>query len=138
MPSDIQLAGYETVGVFTPIQLWAGEKQPVSTQGVLTAGQKVGQLNGRGETFKFPVVALVGGKFVKWDPAGANGAAVIAGVLPHALDASATGTNADIATPVFVEGIPNFEALDIGAVDYATIRAAAQAPGVALVFQKLY
>ena len=135
---DKILAGFRTVGNFQPIQLYAGEKQVVTTQGVLTSGQKVGQLNARDETFKFPVVALVGGKFVKWNQAGNDGSQIIAGVLPHALDASATGYNADVDTPVIVEAVLNFEALDIGAVTYAQLRAAAQAPGVAIVFQKLY
>lgn len=136
--ADKQLAGYETVGTFTPIQLRAGENQSVTTQGTLTAGQKVGQLNARNETYKFGVVAIVGGKFVKWDQAGADGSEVIAGVLPHALDASATGYNADVDTPVIVQDVLNFEALDIGNVTYAQLRAAAQAPGVNLLFQKLY
>ena len=135
---DKTLAGFETVGTYEPIQLYAGEKQPVTTQAVLTSGQKVGQLNARGETYKFPVVALVGGKLVKWNQAGNDGSQIIAGVLPHALDASATGYNADVNTPVIVEAVLNFEAMDIGNVTYAQLRAAAQAPGVAIVFQKLY
>ena len=134
---DRMLAGYETVGEFTPIQLYAGEKQPVTTQGVLTAGQNVGQLNARGETFKFPIVAEVAGKLVEFNPAGADGSEVIKGVLPHALDASATGYNADVDTPLIVEAVLNFEAMDT-AETYAELREAAQAPGTAITFQKLY
>ena len=135
---DKMLAGFRTVGTFEPIQLYAGEVQHVSTQDVLTAGQKVGQLNARDETYKFPVVARVGGKLVKWNQAGNDGSQIVAGILPHALDASATGYNADVDTPLIVEIVANFEALDIGAVTYAQMRAAAQAPGVNIVFQKLY
>lgn len=125
---DIQLAGYETLGTYTPIQLWAGEKQPVSTQGVLAAGNKVGQLNSRRQTYKFGLVAEVGGKLVPYNPAGADGSEVLKGILPHALDTSATGYNADTDTPLFVEGVFNFEALDT-ARTYAQMRAAKQAPG---------
>lgn len=139
MASDRILAGgVETVGTYAPIQLYAGERPPVTTQAVLTAGQKVGQLNARNETFKFPVVALVGGKLVKWNQAGNDGSQIIAGVLPHALDASATGYNADVDTPIIIDAVLNFEAMDIGAVTYAQARAAAQAPGVNITFQKLY
>lgn len=131
--SDIQLAGYETIGTFVPIQLYAGEKQPVTTQGVLAAGNKVGKLNSRRQTYKFGVVSEVGGKLVPW-----TGAAPIKGILPHALDTSATGYNADTDTPVFVEGVFNFEALDLTDETYAELRAAEQAPGTGMTFQKLY
>ena len=133
MADDIQLAGYRTVGTFVPIPLYAGEKQPVTTQGVLKSGQKVGELNARGETYKFPVVSEVAGKLVDWD-----GSAPIKGILPHALDASATGRNADTPTPIFVEGVFNYEALDLDAALYADLRAAEQAPGTAITWQKLY
>lgn len=134
---DKMLAGFETIGTYEPIQLYAGEKQPVTTQGVLSSGQKVGQLNARGETYKFPIVAEVGGELVEWNPAGADGSEIIKGVLPHALDASATGYNADVDTPVIVEAVLNFEAMDTDQT-YAEMRAAAQAPGTAITFQKLY
>lgn len=65
---DRILAGYRTVGTFAPIQLWAGEPNGQTTQGTVAAGQVLGLLNDREETYKFPVVALVGGKLVKWDP----------------------------------------------------------------------
>lgn len=135
---DKMLAGYRTVGTFEPIQLYAGENQHVSTQGTLKAGEKVGQLNARDETFKFPVVAEVAGKLVKWNPNGADGSEVIAGVLPHALDASATGYNADVDTAVIVQAVLNFEAMDVGDTTYAAMRAAEQGPGVNIRFQTLY
>lgn len=134
---DRMLAGFETVGRFEPIQLFAGEKQPVTTQGTLAAGHKVGQLNARGETFKFPIVAEVDGELVPFNAAGADGSQIIKGVLPHALDTTADGYNAPVDTPLFVEAVLNFEAMDT-ALDYAALRAAEQAPGTAITFQKLY
>ena len=243
---DRILAGYRTVGSFAPIQLWAGEPNGQTTQGTVAAGQVLGLLNDREETYKFPVVALVGGKLVKWNPlasdnyddyatgtltfsvavptagetvtiagkgitfrvaadpdedevtigatlnataanlanfinahrndfgvaggvtataagtvvtvrspgtagnavtlaeAGANiaasgatlaggtdsdaepgGAAKPYGILPHALDTSATGYNADVDSPVFISGHPNFEALDLPVgTTYAEVKAA--------------
>lgn len=134
---DRMLAGYETVGTFTPIQLYAGENQVVTTQGTLSSGQNVGQLNARGETFKFPLVAEVGGELVEFNPAGADGSEVLKGVLPHALDASATGYNADVDTPVIVQAVLNYEAMDT-ALTYEQLRAVEQAPGTNITFQKLY
>lgn len=60
--------GFNTEGTFTPIQLWAGEPNGQTTQGVAAAGHVFGQTNSRGETYKFPVVALVGGLLVPWNP----------------------------------------------------------------------
>lgn len=68
MASDKMLAGYETIGRFEPIQLYAGEKQPVSTQGTAAEGFVFGKLNERRETYKFAVVAEVGGVLVPWNP----------------------------------------------------------------------
>lgn len=255
---DRILAGYRTVGTFAPIQLWAGEPNGQTTQGTVKSGQVLGLLNDREETYKFPVVALVGGKLVKWDPlasdnyddyatgtltfstavptaaetatiagkvitfraaadpdedevtigatlnataanlaafinahrndfgvaggvtasaagavvtvrspgtagnavtlaeAGANiaasganltggtdsdaelgGAAKPYGILPHALDTSATGYNADVDSPVFISGHPNFEALDLPVgTTYAEIKAAFA--GTMINVQRLY
>jgi len=60
--------GVDTIGTFSPIQLWAGEPNGQTTQGRAAAGHVFGQKNARGETFKFPVVALVGGLLVPWNP----------------------------------------------------------------------
>lgn len=60
--------GLNLEGTFTPIQLWAGEPNGQTTQGTCAAGHVFGQKNSRGETFKFPVVALVGGLLVPWNP----------------------------------------------------------------------
>lgn len=257
---DRILAGYRTVDSVAPVQLYAGEKQPVSTQGVAAAGYKFGLLNEQGITSKFPVVAEVGGELVPWNPladsntasafatgtftfsiavptagetvtiggqtitfaaaadadtqwevaigadlaataanlaalinlnrnafgtafpvtassAGAvttvrapgdageavtlaetgvniaaSGATLTAGadsdatpgganlptaILPHALDTTATGYNAIVDTPMFVEGVFNYEALDVPAgTTYAEMRAAFRRSGI--VIQKLY
>jgi hypothetical protein len=238
--------GLDSIGAFEPIQLWAGEPNGQTTQGTAAAGYKFGQTNSRGETFKFPVVALVGGLLVPWNPladsdvpnafasgtytfstavptagetvtingkvitfrtaadpalnevtigatltataanlvafvnkhrndfggpqvtatnaagvvtlkspgvagnavttteAGANiaasgatltggtdsdaeagGARVPYGILPHALDTTATGYNAAVDTPVFISGHPSFTALDLpDGTTYAEIKAA--------------
>ena len=60
--------GLNLEGTFTPIQLWAGEPNGQTTQGTCAEGHVFGQKNSRGETFKFPVVALVGGLLVPWNP----------------------------------------------------------------------
>lgn len=134
---DRILAGYETVGNFQPIQLYAGEADTVSTQEVLKAGEKVGTLNARGETYLFPVVALVSGKLIAYDKEnGVAGSNVAYGILPHALDASVTGYNADVNTPVFVGGVFNFEALSADGATYAQLKAAFARTNI--VIQKLY
>lgn len=141
MATDKMLAGYETVGRFEPIQLYAGEKQPVTTQGTAASGHIFGKLNDRRETYRFAIVAEVAGELVPFDAAGADGSEIIKGVLPHYLDTSATGHNADVDTPIIVEAVLNFEAMDLEDfedADYRALRSAAQAPGTAITFQKLY
>jgi hypothetical protein len=257
--ADRILAGYETVDSVTPVQLYAGEKQPVTTQGVAAAGYVFGMMNAQGGTSKFPVVAEVGGELVPWNPladsnapgafatgtvtfstavpsanetvtingevitfkaaadpdefevtigatlaltaaalaafinehrnefgtdfpitatssagvvtvrapgdageavtlaeAGANiavsggtlasgsdndatpgGANLPVAILPHALDTTANGYNAAVDTPMFVEGVFNYEALDLPeGTTYAEIRAAFRRSGITI--QKLY
>ena len=68
MGDRILAHGLTSEGSFEPIQLWAGEPNGQTTQGVAAAGHKFGKLNARGETYKFPVVALVGGVLVPWNP----------------------------------------------------------------------
>lgn len=135
--SDKILAGYGTVGRYEPIQLYAGENQAVTTQGVVKSGAKIGKLNERNETYKFGLVAEVAGKLVPFNAAGNDGSQKLKGVLPHALDTSATGYNADVNSSVIVQAVLNFEAMDT-ALDYAALRAADQAPGTNITFQKLY
>lgn len=137
MAEDRILAGYRTVDTVTPVQLYAGEKQVVTTQGVVAAGQVLGLLNAQGTTSKFPIVALVGGLMVEYNPAGADGSEVPYGVLPHALDTSATGYNANVDSPVIVEAVLNYEALDTAAT-YADLKAAFAGAPTAIVIQKLY
>jgi len=60
--------GLNLEGTFTPIQLWAGEPNGQTTQGTCAAGHVFGLKNSRGETYKFPVVALVAGLLVPWNP----------------------------------------------------------------------
>lgn len=61
--------GVTDIGTFTPIQLWAGEPNGGTTQGVLASGFVFGKTNDRGETYKFPVVARrADGKLVPWNP----------------------------------------------------------------------
>lgn len=86
--------GLNLEGTFTPIQLWAGEPNGQTTQGTCAAGHVFGQKNSRGETFKFPVVALVGGLLVPWNPladsdvpnAFASGTMTVANAVPVAGD----------------------------------------------------
>lgn len=144
MAEDRILAGYRTVDSVEPVQLYAGEKQPVTTQGTLASGENVGLLDDQGRTAKFPIVALVSGELVEYDAAaddgggaGTGAAATPYGILPHALDASATGYNAAVDTPVIIEAVINFEALDT-AETYADLKAAFAAAGSGIVIQKLY
>lgn len=68
MGDRILAHGLTSEGTFEPIQLWAGEPNGQTTQGTCAAGHVFGALNARGETYKFPVVALVGGLLVPWNP----------------------------------------------------------------------
>lgn len=260
MAEDRMLAGYRTVDTVEHVQLYAGEKQAVTTQGVAASGYLFGEVDEKGRTYKFPVVALVGGKLVPWNPladsnapgafatgtvtfssavptagetvtingqaitfraaadadtqfecaigatlaataanlaalindnrnefgttfpitatssagvvtvrapgdageavtlaeAGANiavsganlasgsdndalagGANLPVAILPHALDTTATGYNADVDTPMFVEGVFNFEALSVPeGTTYAELRAAFMRTGITI--QQLY
>lgn len=86
--------GLNQEGTFTPIQLWAGEPNGHTDRGIAAAGYTFGQKNSRGETYKFAVVALVGGKFVPWNPqadsdvpnAFASGTMTVANAVPVAGD----------------------------------------------------
>lgn len=67
----------------------------------------------------------------------AGGARVPYGILPHALDTTATGYNAAVDTPVFISGHPNFAALDLPVgTTYQEIKAAFA--GTMINVQKLY
>lgn len=66
--SDGLAHGVDTIGSFEPIQLYAGEGPIQSTQGVAAEGYTFGKKNTRGETYKFAIVALVGGLLLPWNP----------------------------------------------------------------------
>ena len=143
MAEDRILAGFRTVDSVEPVQLYAGEKQVVTTQGTVASGQTLGALNAQGTTALFAIVALVGGELVEYDStaddggAGTGAAATPYGVLPHALDTSATGYNDAVDSPVIIEGVLNFEALDTDET-YADLKAAFAAAPTGIVIQKLY
>lgn len=94
MGDRILAHGLTSEGSFEPIQLWAGEPNGQTTQGTCAAGHVFGALNARGETYKFPVVALVGGLLVPWNPlsdsdvpnAYASGTLTIANAVPAVND----------------------------------------------------
>lgn len=101
---DIILAGgIETIGTYQPIQLYAGEAtNGRTTQGTVAAGQKLGKLNARGETYLFAVVALVGGLLVAWDPlAGGAAADNATGTMTFANAVPADGDTVTIDGRVF-------------------------------------
>lgn len=149
--TDRILAGYRVVGSHLPIQLYAGEKQVVTTQGTVAADQTLGQINDEGNTYRFPVVALVGGELVEWDSTAADvevtgGAedqtapAPVTkpyGILPHAIDTTDEGYDGVVDSPVIVEAVINFEALHLpNDESYEEVKAAFAGTGI--VIQRLY
>lgn len=125
--TDKALAGYENVGTFTPDQLYAGEADIVTTQGVVAAAQ--------GALEKNQVVALVGGNLIPYDKEnGVAGSNVPYGVLPHALADLAV----DQDTPVIIGGVLNFDALVADGQTYAGLRKAFADANSNIVIQKLY
>lgn len=123
---DKALAGYETVDTFTPDQLYAGEADIVTTQGVVGAAS--------GALEKYQVVAEVAGLLVAYNKEGADGSQIPYGVLPHAIPDS--GVDQD--TPVIVGGVLNFDVLVADAATYAVLRAAFAQSNSNIVIQKLY
>lgn len=96
---DKTLAGTGDLGSFTPEQLFAGERQIVTTRGTFTTGLVFAQ---------FEVVGVdADGKFTKL--ADATGEAHF--VTAHAIDTSATGYNAEADGPVYEQAVFNHEAL---------------------------
>lgn len=123
--ADGLAGGITQIGTFTPVQLWAGEPNGQTTQGVAAAGHVFGEKDAGGRTIKFPVVALVAEKLVPYNDAGTDGSEVPYGILPHALDTTDDGYDADVETPVFISGHPSFDALALPAgVTYQEIKAA--------------
>ncbi len=103
MGDMILAGGIETIGTFTPIQLYAGESNNGrTTQGLVAAGQKLGALNARNETYLFAVVALVAGKLVAWDPlAGGVAADNATGTMTFSTAVPADGDTVTIDSKVF-------------------------------------
>lgn len=125
----VKLAGNEVVGTYTPTQLYAGEADIVTTQGVVGAGQVLAE---------HTVLAKVGGVFVAYNKEGADGSEKPVAVLPHAMDTSATGTNAATDSPVIIGGVLNFDALVADDQTYEGLREAIMANNSNIVIQKLY
>jgi hypothetical protein len=116
---DIILAGgIEVIGTYEPIQLYAGEgANGRTTQGTVAAGQILGKLNARGETYKFPVVALVAGLLVAWDPTSGGALAdYYTGTLTIANAVPAAGDTLTLDGTVFTfRAVPDAdEPLDVG------------------------
>jgi hypothetical protein len=124
--ADKALAGYETVDTFTPDQLYAGEADIVTTQGVVSSAN--------GALPKYQVVANVGGELVAYNKEGADGSEVPYGVLPHAIPDS--GVDQD--TPVIVGGVLNFDVLVADGATYQVLREAFAQSNSNIVIQKLY
>lgn len=62
------LAGNEPIDTVRPIELFAGEKQVVTSRGIAASANTFGRLDDQGHTDLFAVVAEVGGLLVPWDP----------------------------------------------------------------------
>jgi len=119
--TDKALAGFETVGTFTPDQLYAGEADIVTTQGTIPAAQ--------GAFTKYAVVSQnANGEIVAFD--GTNAYAV----LPHAIPDA--GVPQD--TPVIIGGVLNFDILTGHALTYGALRMAFANSNSNIVIQKLY
>lgn len=126
--ADKSLAGYETVATYNPDQLYAGEADIVTTQGVIAANAAAMAI--------YTVVALVGGNLVPYDKESAAGAEVPYGVLPHAIDNSANAAPVD--TPVIIGGVLNFDVLVADGQTYAGLKKAFADANSNIVIQKLY
>lgn len=104
MGDRILAGGIDVVGNFEPIQLYAGEAgvNGLTTQGTVAAGQVLGLLNTREETYRFPVVSLVDGKLVAWDPlSGGSVADYYTGTMTIANAVPANGDTVTIDGTVF-------------------------------------
>jgi hypothetical protein len=122
----VKLAGNETVGTWSPTELYAGEADVVTTQGVVSSTN--------GALAEFTVVALVGGELVAYNKEGTDGSEVPYGVLPHAIPDSAS----DQDSPVIIGGVLNFDVLVADGQTYAGLQAAFAAGNSNIVIQKLY
>jgi hypothetical protein len=123
---DKSLAGYETVDTYTPDQLYAGEADIVTTQGVVSSAN--------GALAKYTVMANVGGELVAYNKEGADGSEIPYGVLPHAIP----DAGVDQDTPIIIGGVLNFEALVADGATYQVLREAFAQSNSNIVIQKLY
>ncbi len=122
---DHTLAGYSAVATYMPVQLYSGEMDIVTTQGIAAAGNLFGTFVGNNPNQpRYSIVAKVAGKLVPYVEGGANGTGVAFGVVPHVFATDATGYNADAPTPVIVGGALNPEVLLPAAMTYAQKQAA--------------
>ena len=123
---DKALAGFGVVDTYTPDQLYAGEADIVTTQGVVAAASAA--------MVKYQVVANVGGVLVAYNKEGADGSEVPYGVLPHAIP----DAGVDQDTPVIIGGVLNFDVLVADAATYQVLREAFAKSNSNIVIQKLY
>jgi hypothetical protein len=124
---DRSLAGYAVEGTFTPDQLYAGEADIVTTQGVVAAASAA--------MVQYLVVAEVGGYLIPYDKEnGVAGSNVPYGVLPHAIP----DAGVDQDTPVIIGGVLNFDLLVADGATYAVLRKAFADANSNIVIQKLY
>jgi hypothetical protein len=125
---DRSLASGLTVeGTFDPDQLYAGEADIVTTQGVVAAAAAA--------MVQYLVVALVGGYLIPYDKEnGVAGSNVPYGVLPHAIPDAAV----DQDTPVIIGGVLNFDILVADGQTYAGLQKAFADANSNIVIQKLY
>lgn len=77
MANNPPLAGYDSLTINAPTQLFAGDA-PVTTNRA-QGGTSV-------QLAKYTVIAIVADKIVAWDPAGSGAVTVAAGILCHDLD----------------------------------------------------
>lgn len=123
---DRSLAGYAVEGTYSPDQLYAGEADIVTTQGVIPIAAAA--------MVQYQVVANVGGVLVLYNKEGVDGSEVPYGVLPHAIPNAAV----DQDTPVIVGGVLNFDVLVADAATYQVLREAFAKSNSNIVIQKLY
>lgn len=94
-----QLAGNGNQGSFAPFQLFAGEKEIVTTHDEVAAGQNLKQFEA--------VAKNATGQLVAWDPEAADTAAKLVGFMAQPADA----TSAAVSAPYYVSAFFNHEAL---------------------------
>jgi hypothetical protein len=126
---DRSLAGGLTVeGTFTPDQLYAGEADIVTTQGVVNA------LRSRRTCRSIKSSPASAASLVAYNKEGAVARKSRMAFLPHAIP----DTAADQDTPVIIGGVLNFDALVADAATYDVLREAFASSNSNIVIQKLF